>query len=46
LLRLVLAIEDLLGTLAPQVTVIVAKAMALESEEKDSSRKLLEDPVR
>jgi hypothetical protein len=45
-LRLALAMEDILGSLAPQVTALMARSMGLESDKKGSSNTLLENPVR
>lgn len=43
-LRVLTAIEDLLGSLGPQVNVIMSRAIALENKRDGTSNMLLEDP--
>ena len=43
-LRVITALEDLLGSLAPQIDVIMSRAIALESKQDGTSNMLLEDP--
>lgn len=43
-LRLLVAIEDVLGSMAPQINAMMAKAIALESKSQGTSNILLEDP--
>jgi len=43
--RLLMALESSLGSLAPQINALMARAMALENEKKGSSNRLLENPV-
>ena len=43
-LRVVTALEDLLGSLAPQIDVVMTRAIALENKQDGTSNLLLEDP--
>lgn len=42
-LRLVTALEDLLGSLGPQITALMSRCLALERKRADSGNLLLED---
>lgn len=42
-LRVITALEDLLGSLAPQIDVIMSRAIALENKQDGTSNMLLED---
>lgn len=44
-LRVLIALENTLGSLAPQVNALMARVMALENEKNGSSNRLLENPV-
>ena len=42
-LRLVTALESLLGSLGPQITAVMSRALALDKKRKGSSGLILED---
>ena len=43
-LRLLTALEDLLGSLGPQINALMSRSLALEKSREGSSNLLLEDP--
>ena len=43
-LRILTALEDLLGSLGPQINIILSRAITLENNKEGSGNVLLEDP--